>query len=86
MSSYSRFRAFLQEQGCEDAFDRAFYHHNDFTSLDESLWMENRAECIIGHAFDWCETPEGRSFWRDIDHKWYQQSKQLNHSKPTSAG
>lgn len=71
MSSYSQFRAFLQEHGCEAAFDRAFYQYNDYTMLDESLWEVGDAECIFAHAFDWRGTPEGREFWLEMDKKWY---------------
>ena len=69
--NYDRFRLFLREQGCEAAFDRAFYNYNGFTHLDEALWKAGDAECIFGHAFDWRETPEGREFWREIDMRWY---------------
>lgn len=71
MSSYHKFRAFLRERGCEQSFDRAYYHFNDFTLLDESLWEAGDAEMIFGHAFDWCATPEGRDFWRERDREWY---------------
>ena len=71
MSSYSQFRAFLREYGCEAAFDRAFYQYNDYTMLDESLWEVGDAECIFAHAFDWRGTPEGREFWLEMDKKWY---------------
>ena len=70
MSSHSRFRAFLREQDCEEAFDRAYYQYNDFTSLDEALWEVGNAEYIFAHAFDWRTTPEGREFWLKIDRKW----------------
>lgn len=69
--SYLRFRTFLREEGCEEAFDRAFYTFNDCTALDVSLWNAGEAKFIIGHAFDWSATPEGRDFWRDIDRNWY---------------
>ena len=71
MSSYRRFRTFLQEQHCEEAFDRAFYHHNGFISLDESLWQAGEADYILAQAFDWRKTPEGRAFWVEIDRKWH---------------
>ena len=71
MSSYQLFRNFLREQGCEEAFDRAFYLYNDFTRLDESLWEAGDAACIVGHALDWRATPEGREFWLNIDRLWY---------------
>ena len=71
MSSYRHFRAFLRREGCEAAFDRAFYLYNDSTSLDASLWKAGSEEYIIGHAFDWSSTPEGRSFWAEIDRRWY---------------
>ena len=70
--NYSRFRLFLREQGCEEAFDRAFYNHNGFTHLDEALWEAGDAECIFGHAFDWSATPEGREYWLAIDRRWFQ--------------
>ena len=71
MSGYTKFREFLQNEGCEAAFDRAFYQYNDCTALDESLWEAGNAECFIGHAFEWSATPEGREFWLTIDRKWF---------------
>ena len=73
---YRKFRSFLQEQGCEAAFDRAYYQYNDFTLLDEALWEAGDAECIFGHAFDWKATPEGRDFWLNIDRIWNIKIKQ----------
>ena len=70
MSSYTKFREFLRNEGCEAAFDRAFYQYNDCTAFDESLWEAGNAECFIGHAFEWSATPEGREFWLTIDRKW----------------
>lgn len=70
MRRYQLFRTFLREQGCEEAFDRAFYLHNDYTTLDESLWEAAEATYIICHAFDWAATPEGRQFWLGIDKEW----------------
>ena len=69
--SYRLFRSFLQDQNCEMAFDLAFYSHNGYTLLDESLWEAGDAECIFAHAFEWEATPEGREFWLAIDRKWY---------------
>ena len=71
MSSYTKFREFLRNEGCEAAFDRAFYQYNDCTTFDESLWEAGNAECFIGHAFEWSATPEGREFWLTIDRKWF---------------
>lgn len=71
MSSYRDFRAFLRREDCEEAFDRAFYLYNDCTMLDASLWEAGSEEYIIGHAFDWAKTFEGRSFWAEIDRRWY---------------
>ena len=68
--TYNSFRTFLRQMGCEGAFDRAFYLHNDFTALDSALWEACPAEYIIAHAFDWRATPEGRTFWREIDRRW----------------
>ena len=76
MSDYKTFRRFLQEQQCEEAFDRAFYLYNDFTLLDEALWEASDAEHIFGHAFDWKATPEGRDFWLTIDRVWNIKIKQ----------
>lgn len=71
MSGYTKFREFLRNEGCEAAFDRAFYQYNDCTALDKSLWEAGNAECFIGHAFEWSATPEGREFWLTIDRKWF---------------
>ena len=72
MGSYQLFRLFLREQRCEAAFDRAFYAHNGYTALDESLWEAGDAEYIFAHAFDWSATPEGREYWLAIDKRWFQ--------------
>lgn len=69
-ATYEEFRSFLRRMGCEEAFDRAFYLHNDFTALDPALWNVCPAEYIIAHAFDWRTTPEGSNFWRAMDQKW----------------
>ena len=69
-ATYDDFRTFLRRMGCEEAFDRAFYLHNDFTALDPALWEACSAEHIIAHAFDWRTTPEGRPFWHTIDTAW----------------
>ena len=68
--TYHDFRSFLRAEGCAAAFDRAFYDHNDATLLDEALWEAGDAEYIFGHAFDWTATPEGRDYWRAVDHRW----------------
>lgn len=68
--SYHKFRSFLREQGCEEAFDRAFYNYNGFTHLDEALWETGDAEYIFAHAFDWNATPGGREYWLVIDKRW----------------
>lgn len=70
MGSYQLFRAFLRQEGCEEAFDRAFYAYNGYTAIDESLWEAGEAEYIFAHAFDWRATPEGREFWLGIDKRW----------------
>ena len=72
MGSYQLFRAFLRNEKCEAAFDRAFYAHNGYTALDESLWKAGDAEYIFVHAFDWSATPEGREYWLAIDKRWFQ--------------
>lgn len=72
MGSYQLFRAFLRQEGCEAAFDLAFYNYNGFTHLDEALWAAADAECIFGHAFNWSATPEGREYWLAIDRRWFQ--------------
>ena len=71
MSRYQQFRSFLREQGCEEAFDRAFHLYNGFTVLDESLWEAGDEVYVVAHAFDWRATPEGREFWLEIDRLWY---------------
>ena len=70
MTLYQLFRNFLREEGCEAAFDHAFYLYNDFTALDESLWEATDAAYIVAHSFDWQATVEGRHFWLAIDKRW----------------
>lgn len=71
MSRYQQFRTFLREQGCEVAFDRAFYLYNDCTALDEELWSVGEEAYFVSQAFEWEATPEGRAFWREVDRQWY---------------
>lgn len=71
MSGYTKFREFLRSEGCEAAFDRAFYQYNDCTVFDEALWEACDAEYIFAHAFDWSATPEGREYWLAIDRIWH---------------
>lgn len=68
--TYDHFRSFLRAEGCEEAFDNAFYRFNAFTALDEQLWEAGEPEYVLCHAFDWAATPEGREYWREIDHRW----------------
>ena len=75
VSDYRKFRKFLREQGCEEAFDSAFYHYNDYTLFDESLWEVGDAIYIFGHSFDWGKTPQGRNYWLEIDKKWNNKNK-----------
>ena len=75
--SYRQFRTFLQECDCEEAFDEAFYRHNDYISLDEALWEAGDATYIFGYTFDWSDTPEGREYWLDIDKLWTQFIKSI---------
>ncbi|MBP3456365.1 MAG: hypothetical protein J6K38_08935 [Alistipes sp.] len=71
MNYYKAFRCFLRAMMCEEAFDRAFYSYNGYTSLDEALWRAGEPEYIVAHAFDWRATSEGREFWLNVDRAWH---------------
>lgn len=87
MSDYQLFRYFLRDEGCEAAFDEAFYHYNGGVTLDARLWEAGDAAYILGHAFEWSATPEGRDFWAELDRRWYRfiSSMMLCREKPQSA-
>lgn len=71
MNLYNTFRQFLQERGCEKAFDDAFALQNPGYILNAALWeVLGSDEFFLGRAFDWSETPEGRDFWKEIDLAW----------------
>ena len=74
MNLYRIFREFLEERGCEEAFDQAFALQNPGYVLDAALWdILGGDEFFLGRAFDWSETPEGRDFWKEIDLAWEQE-------------
>lgn len=77
MSYYHNFRKFLRRHHCEEAFDRAFYLHNDFTPLDEALWEAGEAAYFVNCAFDWSQTPEGSGYWRVMDRMWSEELTNL---------
>ncbi|MBR4851244.1 MAG: hypothetical protein IKU97_04205 [Tidjanibacter sp.] len=74
MVTYDTFRAFLRSEGCEEAFDRAFYAHNHATAFDDRMWEAvGDKGSLFGRVFRWDSTPEGRPFWRSIDKAWHDQ-------------
>lgn len=71
MISYEMFRQFLRNEKCEEAFDQAFYIHNDSTYLDEQIWVAiGDYTSIFARVFSWKNSIEGPHFWREIDNKW----------------
>lgn len=69
--TYSQFRLFLQDAKCESSFDRAFYESNDYTCLDEQLWLAiDDYQSLFLRCFRWQETSEGDEYWRRIDSLW----------------
>lgn len=73
IAEYNRFRDFLRENGCEEAFDRAFAAYNHCAVLDLNLWeLLGTDESLFGWCFDWSETVEGREYWKEIDRKWFE--------------
>lgn len=72
MASFCQFRAFLGRNGCCEQFDRAFAEQNNSTLFDRAVWsLYPFDEAVIGVAFDWTLTDEGRSYWAQIDCLWY---------------
>lgn len=71
MSGYRFFRIFLKTEGCEEAFDRAFYDYNDCTHFSEEMWgaMDDHRSLFL-RVFSWKRSLEGELFWRKIDAKW----------------
>ena len=75
MNLYRIFREFLEERGCEKAFDQAFSLQNPGYVLDAALWdILGGDEYIFGRIFDWEKTLQGRQFWAQIDLEWYNYS------------
>jgi hypothetical protein len=67
MNLYNTFRQFLEERGCEKAFDQAFALQNPGYLLDAALWdILGGDEFFLGRAFDWSETPEDCNFYRSL--------------------
>ena len=74
MTLYRKFRLFLRENGCEKAFDEAFYSQCGCNRFDETLsGIVGIDETLFARVFDWRRTPEGRSFWLKISDLWYDQ-------------
>lgn len=72
MYTYSTFRCFLRDRGCEREFEEAFGNQNPGYRLDATLWdILSGDEFFLGRAFDWSSTNEGREFWARIDSEWY---------------
>lgn len=72
MDTYQAFRDFLDDRGYAKEFDQAFYNAHPGYRLDDNLWeVLGGDECFLGRAFDWEGTPQGRSFWAEIDREWY---------------
>ena len=79
MNIYRIFREFLEERGCEKAFDQAFALQNPGYVLDAALWdILGGDEFFLGRAFDWSMTCQGRGFWLEIDKEWGKVYDQLN--------
>ena len=69
---YNTFRQLLRDNGCERQFDAAFYEQCGANRLDETLAdILVIDEAFFGRVFRWDLTPEGRSYWKAIDEKWF---------------
>lgn len=70
--SYAGFRAFLQDEHCEEAFDRNFAASHPGYRMDETLWhlLGLDSEFLFGRVFPWDQTPEGRLYWSGVDRDW----------------
>ena len=79
MDLYRLFRSFLEERGCEKAFEEAFGNQHPGYVLDAVLWrIIGGDEFFLGRAFDWSETSQGHDFWLEIDKEWGMVCDQLN--------
>lgn len=79
MNLYGTFREFLEERGCEKAFEEAFELQNPGYVLDAALWeILGGDEFFLGRAFDWSMTSQGRSFWLELDREWGKICNKLN--------
>ncbi len=90
--SYEEFKqalkAFLREEGIEEAFEKNFMNPEANMFVDEfgdlenylsSLWEGTESapfNAIMG-AFSWNKTPEGAGFWVEIHHKWVERWEEL---------
>lgn len=80
--SYGEFRLFLRHIDCEEAFDRAYYNHNDCTCCDEAMWAAvGEYQSLFARVFDWRATDEGYLFWRGVDRLWQQQILRITEVK-----
>lgn len=71
MVTYDRFITFLTEKKCKKAFNDAFFHQHPGYHLDSTLWdILGGDEYIIGRAFDWEKTTQGREYWLTLDREW----------------
>jgi hypothetical protein len=78
MDLYRLFRSFLEERGCEKAFEEAFGNQHPGYVLDAVLWkIIGGDEFFLGRAFEWDGTPEGRQFWLKVDQEWGEVCRQI---------
>lgn len=76
---YDSFIAFLTENRCLPAFLDNFYAYNNCVVLCRDIWdIYGGDEYFINRAFDWSQTPQGRTYWKEMDRRWELLCKDLS--------
>ena len=62
---------FLREHGALDAWERNAANNNSskWQSV-ESAFKSNDCYHCMGDVFEWCQTPEGSTYWEILYNKW----------------
>lgn len=76
MNNKKIFISFLKENNCFSLFIYNFYKGKDFREKFgypikiEKYFREIDPYSYVEDSFLWTDTPQGRSFWAKVSHKW----------------
>jgi hypothetical protein len=78
LKQYPKFFRFLKEKSVYDKWMKNRHEymlkfHDEFDVLCETYLIIPQEDFLISYytSFSWDETPEGFSFWEDLNEKWY---------------